>query len=93
MSTFGRGAKKSVVFVSSTGKEYKCSNDSIDYSPETKVDKSTTSDFKFGTWYGNARELVAAADSAHVPVLAEFGSVGCDPCVNFRKKTFNNPDF
>lgn len=79
--------------MSSTGKEYKCSNDSIDYSPETKVDKSTTSDFKFGTWYGNARELVAAADSAHVPVLAEFGSVGCDPCVNFRKKTFNNPDF
>jgi len=55
-----------------------------------KVDKTTTTNFKFGTWYRNAKQLVAAANAAGVPVLAEFGSIGCDPCIDFRKNTFNN---
>lgn len=79
--------------MSSTGKEYECSNDYIAYTPEVKVDKVTKTNFKFGTWYGNARELVAAADATGVPVLAEFGSIACDPCIDFRKNTFNNSTF
>lgn len=93
ITTFGLGTGKKVIYVSSTGKEYECSNDAVEYTPEVKVDKTTTTDFKFGTWYRNAKQLVAAADVAGVPVLAEFGSIGCDPCIDFRKNAFNNQNF
>jgi hypothetical protein len=93
ITTFGLGPGKKIIYVSSSGKEYECSNDKVEYKPEVKVDKTTTTNFKFGTWYRNAKQLIAAADVAGVPVLAEFGSIGCDPCIDFRRNTFNNQTF
>lgn len=93
ITTFGRGEDLSVTFVSSTGKEWICANDSVVYTPETRVDHYTTSDFKYGIWYYNIKELKAFADSNNLPLLLEFGSVGCDPCKDFKKNTFNNQTF
>lgn len=93
LTTFGRGEDAAVTFVSSTGKEYVCKNDAVVYTPETRVDHYSTSDFKYGIWYGNIRELRAFADENHLPLLLEFGSRGCDPCKDFKKNTFNNQDF
>ena len=55
LTTFGRGDNVAVTFVSSTGKEYVCKNDSVVYTPETRVDHYSTSNFKYGIWYGNIR--------------------------------------
>ena len=93
ITTFGRGQDLSVTFVSSTGREWICANDSVIYVPETRVDHYTTSDFKYGIWYYNIRELKAFADANNLPLLLEFGSRGCDPCVDFKKNTFNNQEF
>lgn len=93
ITTFGRGQDLSVTFVSSTGREWICANDSVIYIPETRVDHHTTSNFKYGIWYHNIKELKAFADSNHLPLLLEFGSKGCDPCKDFKKNTFNNSDF
>lgn len=93
LTTFGRGEDAAVTFVSSTGKEYVCKNDSIVYTPETRVDHYSTSNFKYGIWYGNIKQLRAFADENHLPLLLEFGSRGCDPCKDFKKNTFNNQDF
>ena len=93
ITTFGRGQDLSVTFVSSTGREWICANDSVVYAPETRVDHYTTSDFKYGIWYYNIRELKAFADANNLPLLLEFGSRGCDPCVDFKKNTFNDQEF
>lgn len=93
ITTFGRGEGVKVVYVSSTGKEHVCMNDSVVYVPETRVDRYTTSNFKYGIWYRNIRELRQFADQAHQPLLLEFGSKGCDPCRDFKINTFNNQDF
>lgn len=93
ITTFGRGEGVKVVYVSSTGKEHVCINDSVVYVPETRVDHYTTSNFKYGIWYRNIRELRQFADQTHQPLLLEFGSKGCDPCKDFKINTFNNQDF
>ena len=93
ITTFGRGENLSVTYVSSTGKEWICANDAIVYQPEIRVDHYTTSDFKYGIWYHNIKELKAFADANHLPLFLEFGSKGCDPCKDFKKNTFNNKIF
>lgn len=93
LTTFGRGEDLSVTFVSSSGKEWVCSNDQVLYTPETRVDKYTTDEFKYGIWYYNIREAKEFADQNNLPLLLEFGSKGCDPCIDFKKNTFNNQEF
>ena len=93
ITTFGRGDGVQVIYVSSSGKEHICVNDSIVYIPEPRVDHYTTSGFKYGIWYHNIKELKAFADDNHLPLLLEFGSKGCDPCKDFKKNTFNNKIF
>lgn len=93
ITTFGRGDGLSVTYVSKTGNEYVCSNDSIEHVPETKVDKETVDDFRYGIWYYNAREMKAYADERGLPALFEYSSTACDPCRDFRKSTFDSQEF
>ena len=93
ITTFGRGEGLSVTYVSKTGNEYVCSNDSIEHVPETKVDKETVDDFRYGIWYYNAREMKQYADEHGLPALFEYSSTACDPCRDFRKSTFDSQEF
>lgn len=93
ITTFGRGSGKQVEFVSSSGKSWKCENETILYVPEPKVDKTTTSNFKYGIWYYNLRELKAFADQTNQPLFLEFGAKSCEPCQDFKKNTFCNQEF
>lgn len=93
ITTFGRGEGMTVTYVSKTGNEYVCSNDSIEHVPETKVDKETVDDFRYGIWYYNAREMKTYADEHGLPALFEYSSTACDPCRDFRKSTFDSQEF
>lgn len=69
------------------------------YPPEFKyvqmqvIDNRTVNDFKYGQWYGNAKELKEFADKNHVPVMVEIGSEGCPPCNDFNSNIFQDSDF
>lgn len=93
LTTFGKGPGQSVVYVSAEGNEYVCTNDQVKMKPQYRVDKSTTSNFKVGIWYYNAIQLKAFADQHHLPVLVEWSSAGCEPCVDFRVNTWENENF
>lgn len=84
----------SITIVSKTGTEFTCTNEpEIDYEPEVRIDRDTTTDFRFGIWYYNAQQLKAYADQHHIPVFLEFSSATCEPCKDFKQNTFNNQDF
>lgn len=93
LTTFGRGSGETVVFISSSGQRYECTNDTVKKRSEYRVDKYTTDNFKFGIWYYNAKELKAFADKNNLPVLVERSSKGCEPCIDFRINTWSNSEF
>lgn len=84
----------SVTFISKQGHEFECTNEpKVEYVPEVRVDKQTTSDFKYGTWYYNAKQLREFADKHNIPVFVEYSSKGCKPCEYFKTNVFNNTKF
>jgi predicted transcriptional regulator len=84
----------SITIVSKTGKEFVCTQDNtVTYTPEERIDKVTTDDFRFGTWYYNAKQLKEYADTNNIPVFLEFSSANCEPCKDFKQNTFNNASF
>lgn len=84
----------SITIVSKTGKEFVCTQDNaVTYTPEERIDKVTTDDFRFGIWYYNARQLKEYADTNNIPVFLEFSSANCEPCKDFKQNTFNNSNF
>ena len=91
LTTFGQTSP--VTFVSSTGNEYLCENNKITKLPTFRVDTRTDSDFKYGIWYYNAKQLKEFADKHHLPVLVEFGAKSCDPCQDFSRNTYRNQTF
>jgi len=91
LNTFGRNAP--IIYVSSTGNEYRCENNTVTKLPTYRVDHRTKDNFKYNIWYHNARELKAFADEWHLPVLAEWGARSCDPCRDFMKNTFRKKEF
>lgn len=91
ITTFGRGAP--VIYVSSTGKSYVCENNTIERKPEYRVDKYSTSNFKYGIWYYNIEQLHAFADANHIPLVLEWSSKGCEPCKDFSANTWSNSAF
>lgn len=91
LTTFGQTSP--VTFVSSTGNEYLCENNTITKLPTFRVDTRTDSDFKYGIWYYNAKQLKEFADKHHLPVLVEFGAKSCDPCQDFSRNTYRNQTF
>ena len=91
LTTFGQTSP--VTFVSSTGNEYLCENNTITKLPTFRVDTRTDSDFKYGIWYYNAKQLKEFADKNHLPVLVEFGAKSCDPCQDFSRNTYRNQTF
>jgi len=76
--------------MSSTGNEYLCENNTITKLPTFRVDMRTDSDFKYGIWYYNAKQLKEFADKNYLPVLVEFGAKSCDPCQDFSRNTYRN---
>ena len=91
LTTFGQTGP--VTFVSSTGNEYLCENTTITKLPTFRVDTRTDSDFKYGIWYYNAKQLKEFADTHNLPVLVEFGAKSCDPCQDFSRNTYRNQTF
>ena len=91
LTTFGQTSP--VTFVSSSGNEYLCENNTITKLPTFRVDTRTDSDFKYGIWYYNAKQLKEFADKHHLPVLVEFGAKSCDPCQDFSRNTYRNQTF
>lgn len=84
----------SIKFITKDGKSAVIDKQSsVSYPPIPRVDKSTTDNFKYGTWYYNARELKAFADKNKIPVLVEFSDEGCPPCINFKETIYNNTEF
>lgn len=68
--------------------------DDIIYEPEIEVDDITTDDFRFGQWYGNAKELREFAEKHSIPVFLEIGSeYGCSTCNQFDSMIFNTKEF
>ena len=63
------------------------------FDPEVRVDKYTTTNFKYGTWYYNASYVKKFADRFHIPVLIEYSSEGCDPCDYFKKNIYKDKAF
>ena len=83
-----------VTAYSSTGKEYKLSSDSqIEKYAAPEVDTVTTSNFKTGVWYYNAKELKEYADNSGIPAFVEFSDYGCTPCTKFRTEIYERQDF
>ena len=93
ITTFGKGPGLSVTYADSQGNEYVCGNDTIIRKPEYRTDIYTNSDFKYGIWYYNIKELKKFADDNHIPLIAEWSHAGCDPCIDFKKNTWQNKDF
>ena len=91
LTTFGKDGP--VTYVSSTGKEYVCTNTSIVKTPDYRVDNYTVDNFKYGTWYGNIKELHEFAKANHIPLVAEWSSAGCDPCIDFRRRVWQSKEF
>lgn len=92
ITTFGKNG--SCTYVSSSGRSFVCNNTSyIEYVPEARVDNYETEDFRYGIWYYNAQEVREFADKHNIPVLIEYSSVGCNPCIYFKRNVFNNSDF
>ncbi len=84
----------SVTYVSKEGNSHVILRDNvIETIPNTRVDKDTKDNFKYGTWYYNAKELREYADKNGIPVLCEYSKDGCSPCMYFKKNVFKNLDF
>ena len=83
-----------VLAYSSTGTEYKLSsNSTVEKYIAPEVDTVTTSDFKTGVWYYNAKELKQYADNYGIPVFVEFSDYGCTPCTKFRTEIYERQEF
>lgn len=54
-------------------------------------DAYTTTGFRTGTWYYNARELVQWADAQRKPCLVIYSLLGCKPCQVYEQNIWNNP--
>ena len=91
ITTFGRGAP--VTYVSSAGNSYICENNTVQRKPTYRVDRYTTSNFKYGIWYYNIEQLHAFADANNIPLVLEWSSKGCEPCKDFSANTWNNETF
>lgn len=91
------GIDHDATFYSSSGTQYQFTYGSSGGSSITRyqasTDGSTTSGFKYGTWYENAKNLRTYADSNNVPVFVKLGMDSCAPCQNFDNKIMNNKDF
>ena len=93
ITTFGKGDGLSVTYISSTGNRWICANDAVTKSTDYRVDNYTVDNFKYGTWYGNIKELHEFAKANHIPLVAEWSSAGCDPCIDFRRRVWQNKEF
>ena len=83
-----------VLAYSSTGAEYKLSSNSqVEKYVAPEVDTVTTSGFKTGVWYYNAKELKQYADDNSIPVFVEFSDYGCTPCTKFRTEIYERQEF
>lgn len=83
-----------VLAYSATGAEYKLKSEShTEKYVAPEVDMTTTSDFKTGVWYYNAKELKQYADANQIPVFAEFSDYGCTPCTKFRTEIYERQEF
>lgn len=70
-------------------KEYYKKPERIEY----ESDKTTTADFKVGTWYYNAQNVYNYAKDQHIPCLFIYSLWGCGPCAIYQKKLWNNKEF
>lgn len=93
LTKFGSTNVDPLIYISSTGNKYECSNGNVVQKKDYRVDAYTTSDFKYGIWYRNARQLKAFADLNNLPVMVERSSLGCDPCNDFKRNTWQNETF
>lgn len=57
------------------------------------IDRTTTKNFKFGTWYWDIIDLKLCADALQMPLFIERGSKGCGPCIQFEETVFNDMEF
>lgn len=83
----------SVTYVSNSNRKYTVTNDIISRQNFYTIDQRISSDFMYGTWYGNAVDLKKFVDDNNIPTLIEFGSKGCPPCETFGYEIFNDGDF
>lgn len=83
----------SVTYVSNSNRKYTVANDIISRQNFYTIDQRISSDFMYGTWYGNAVDLKKFVDDNNIPTLIEFGSKGCPPCETFGYEIFNDGDF
>lgn len=101
MSLFGLNIKRpkpedwlSCVYYSASGKAVKVLPTGLaEYTASTPVDKETVTNFKWGIWYYNARELKPFADKYHIPVFVEYSSAGCRPCKYFKNNVYDDAEF
>ena len=101
MSLFGLNIKRpkkedwlSCAYYSATGKMVKVlPNGLAEYTASIPADKETVTNFKWGIWYYNARELKPFADKYHIPVFVEYSSAGCRPCKYFKNNVYDNAEF
>lgn len=89
------GSSQSYVkFISKNGVTVDVKTDTdIDKIPSYRVDRQTYRNFRYGTWYYNAKELREYADEHGIPVLAGYSSSGCSPCKWFHSNYFNSDVF
>ena len=60
---------------------------------EYESDKTTTENFKVGTWYYNAQNVYEEARRLGMPCLFIYSLWGCGPCAIYQKKLWNNEEF
>ena len=89
------GASTSCVYYSAEGSPYNVLPGAAQgaYVPSPVVDRHTTTNFKYGIWYYNARELKDFADLSCVPVFVQYSSDGCTPCEMWAKRVYADPGF